>query len=345
MAATPKKPTLNVGSCELVASFREMENRVCGDIDKFFTKPEMASLSEYEKLRLRNMRKNYEMMALLGMPVMKPDFMKTPKVEKKRKTLKPVMKDDDFSSVSIHADEVSEHRATVRRSVRASKPPESYEASTSNCTTRLRLKKNEMHSVSKVTETDSCEENLFLMRCKRPQAKDKDTGVLAGDCYTRYPNDSRDLSPATSVVLSRINLKGIRGGENLKPWISADNEKLDFHAFAKKTKSKAQNNSYTVSKDKKCDRGYIVTNNPKKHKHKHKKTKSDIVFDGAECGVSVVASNPKKHKNKKSKSETGVEGPGCGEYVVASKPKKHKHKRNKSDTALDDTKCKGVCSN
>ena len=37
------------------------------DIDHYFTKSELANLSDYEKLRYRNMKKNYEMMIKMGM--------------------------------------------------------------------------------------------------------------------------------------------------------------------------------------------------------------------------------------------------------------------------------------
>ena len=43
-----------------------LQTEVCDEIESFFTKAEFANMSDYEKLRLRNMRKNYEMMALLG---------------------------------------------------------------------------------------------------------------------------------------------------------------------------------------------------------------------------------------------------------------------------------------
>ncbi|XP_069102059.1 histone-lysine N-methyltransferase PRDM9-like [Argopecten irradians] len=55
------------------------------DIDEFFTKAQLSNMSEYEKLRFRNMRKNYEMMASLGLPAIKPDFMKSRRGRTKRK--------------------------------------------------------------------------------------------------------------------------------------------------------------------------------------------------------------------------------------------------------------------
>ncbi|XP_046557478.1 protein SSXA1-like, partial [Haliotis rubra] len=78
-----------------------MKKKVCDDIDQFFTKAELSTLSDYEKLRLRNMRKNYEMMAELGLPVIKPDFMRGPKGKKKR--VKKVVEDSDSDEEWIPA--------------------------------------------------------------------------------------------------------------------------------------------------------------------------------------------------------------------------------------------------
>ncbi|XP_041356285.1 zinc finger protein 724-like isoform X2 [Gigantopelta aegis] len=61
-----------------------LETEVCDEIESFFTKAEFSSMSDYEKLRLRNMRKNYEMMGLLGLPVLKPEFMKGPRARRRR---------------------------------------------------------------------------------------------------------------------------------------------------------------------------------------------------------------------------------------------------------------------
>ncbi|GAB1610856.1 hypothetical protein Ahia01_001372100 [Argonauta hians] len=38
---------------------------VCGDITPFFTKPQLDAMSEYEKLHLENLRRNYEAMIIL----------------------------------------------------------------------------------------------------------------------------------------------------------------------------------------------------------------------------------------------------------------------------------------
>jgi len=47
--------------------FAKMElEKVSDSIDQYFTKAEMSAMCDYEKLRFRNMRKNYEMMLALG---------------------------------------------------------------------------------------------------------------------------------------------------------------------------------------------------------------------------------------------------------------------------------------
>ncbi|KAI0213157.1 hypothetical protein LSAT2_001850 [Lamellibrachia satsuma] len=45
------------------------------NIDRYITKAELENLCNYEKLRLKNMKRNYETMQLLGFPIKKPEFM------------------------------------------------------------------------------------------------------------------------------------------------------------------------------------------------------------------------------------------------------------------------------
>ena len=46
--------------------FRALEAQISDSIWEFFTKAQFAALTELEKRRYRNIRKNYEMMALVG---------------------------------------------------------------------------------------------------------------------------------------------------------------------------------------------------------------------------------------------------------------------------------------
>ncbi|XP_021342929.1 histone-lysine N-methyltransferase PRDM9-like [Mizuhopecten yessoensis] len=55
------------------------------NIDEFFTTAQLSKMSQYEIMRFKNMRKNYEMMASLGLPAIKPDFMKSRRRGAKRK--------------------------------------------------------------------------------------------------------------------------------------------------------------------------------------------------------------------------------------------------------------------
>ncbi|KAL5005885.1 hypothetical protein ScPMuIL_017043, partial [Solemya velum] len=71
----------------------ELEN-VSDDIDPFFTKAEMSKMSNYEKLRFKNMRKNFEMMVAVGLPVPKPSFMKNVR-SRRKKVVKPESDDSD----------------------------------------------------------------------------------------------------------------------------------------------------------------------------------------------------------------------------------------------------------
>ncbi|XP_063436674.1 histone-lysine N-methyltransferase PRDM9-like [Mytilus trossulus] len=74
------------------SDFRKFEEDArSGDIEQYFTKTQMASLSDYEKLRYRNMKKNYEMMVKMGLPAQKPEFMK-------KQIKNPSTKQTDFAS-------------------------------------------------------------------------------------------------------------------------------------------------------------------------------------------------------------------------------------------------------
>ncbi|KAL5005678.1 hypothetical protein ScPMuIL_016836 [Solemya velum] len=71
----------------------ELEN-VSDDINPFFTKAEMSKMSNYEKLRFKNMRKNFEMMVAVGLPVPKPSFMKNVR-SRRKKVVEPESDDSD----------------------------------------------------------------------------------------------------------------------------------------------------------------------------------------------------------------------------------------------------------
>ncbi|KAL5005624.1 hypothetical protein ScPMuIL_016782 [Solemya velum] len=82
-----------LGSEQIDFAKMELEN-VSDDIDPFFTKAEMSRMSNYEKLRFKNMRKNFEMMVAVGLPVPKPSFMKNVR-SRRKKVVKPESDDSD----------------------------------------------------------------------------------------------------------------------------------------------------------------------------------------------------------------------------------------------------------
>ena len=43
-----------------------LEKSVCGDIDCFFTEQELSEMVDLEKLRYKNLRKNYEVLLAMG---------------------------------------------------------------------------------------------------------------------------------------------------------------------------------------------------------------------------------------------------------------------------------------
>ncbi|KAK7477011.1 hypothetical protein BaRGS_00031691 [Batillaria attramentaria] len=69
-------------------------------IEEFFTKEEYANICPYERKRLQNMRRNYEMMIYVGLPAIKPDFMQ-PNRSRRRKRAE----EEAFSTNSDNDDE------------------------------------------------------------------------------------------------------------------------------------------------------------------------------------------------------------------------------------------------
>ncbi|XP_062601849.1 histone-lysine N-methyltransferase PRDM9-like [Saccostrea cucullata] len=92
---------------------RELENREYS-IEGYFSKAELAKLSEVELLRYKNMRKNYEIMLAVGLPAVMPEFMKGPRSRAKRKP-KKVESDSDEEWTPYKS--AREKKQTVRFSV------------------------------------------------------------------------------------------------------------------------------------------------------------------------------------------------------------------------------------
>ncbi|XP_064645917.1 histone-lysine N-methyltransferase PRDM9-like [Lineus longissimus] len=63
------------------------------DVDQYFSKEELATIGDYEKLRYKNMVRNYLTMLYFGLPVAKPEFMSGPR--RRMKVMMPVDSDSD----------------------------------------------------------------------------------------------------------------------------------------------------------------------------------------------------------------------------------------------------------
>ncbi|XP_038055654.1 histone-lysine N-methyltransferase PRDM9-like [Patiria miniata] len=66
------------------------------EIEQFFTASEYKELSEYEKMRLRNIKENYEMMIEIGLKVSKPEFMNGPFRKRKPKYVDSSDSDEEW---------------------------------------------------------------------------------------------------------------------------------------------------------------------------------------------------------------------------------------------------------
>ncbi|XP_064647498.1 histone-lysine N-methyltransferase PRDM9-like [Lineus longissimus] len=63
------------------------------DVDQYFSKEELATIGDYEKLRYKNMVRNYLTMMYFGLPVSKPEFMSGPR--RKVRVMMPVDSDSE----------------------------------------------------------------------------------------------------------------------------------------------------------------------------------------------------------------------------------------------------------
>ncbi|XP_022086382.1 histone-lysine N-methyltransferase PRDM9-like [Acanthaster planci] len=67
------------------------------DIEPFFTAAQYKELSEYEKLRLRNIKENYDMMTEIGLKVPMPEFMNGPFRKRKPKYVDSSDSDEEWT--------------------------------------------------------------------------------------------------------------------------------------------------------------------------------------------------------------------------------------------------------
>ena len=51
---------------DMVIDFDNFEKNLCDDIDCFFTEQELSEMVDLEKLRYKNLRKNYEALLAMG---------------------------------------------------------------------------------------------------------------------------------------------------------------------------------------------------------------------------------------------------------------------------------------
>ncbi|XP_033646206.1 histone-lysine N-methyltransferase PRDM9-like [Asterias rubens] len=65
-------------------------------IEQFFSATEFQEMSDYEKLRLRNMKANYEMMVEIGLTIPKPEFMNGPFRKRKPKFVESDNDDEEW---------------------------------------------------------------------------------------------------------------------------------------------------------------------------------------------------------------------------------------------------------
>ncbi|CAH1782439.1 unnamed protein product [Owenia fusiformis] len=86
-------------------------------IEEYFTKEELSNISAYERFRFRNIKQNYLMMMKIGIPIIKPDFMKN-----KRGRKRPPPPPSDSSSDEEWLPSKERQRDRPKRAIKPYRP-------------------------------------------------------------------------------------------------------------------------------------------------------------------------------------------------------------------------------
>ncbi|XP_064595822.1 histone-lysine N-methyltransferase PRDM9-like [Liolophura sinensis] len=107
------------------------------NVDQHFSKAELAKMSQYEKKRYQNLKRNYLMLLSLGLPVTKPEFMMGPSA-RKRKMKTPV----------IDSDSDEEWTPTLERRKKKREKPPAIQYESLSASVRNGNKEKQIRSVS-----------------------------------------------------------------------------------------------------------------------------------------------------------------------------------------------------
>nr|XP_022308109.1 zinc finger protein 626-like [Crassostrea virginica] len=159
-------------------------------VSEFFSKAELAKLSEYEMKRYKNMRKNYELMLAVGLPAVLPEFMKGPKSRIKRK---PKKEESDSDEEWTPYKSTREKKETVRFSI----PLKEQTAKRSKPVVKASRGTKKPNKIEKKVYPLRVQQRLNYMDVEVP---DDDDFIYCEDCNREHEGDCPYHGPLKAVI-------------------------------------------------------------------------------------------------------------------------------------------------
>ncbi|XP_052085114.1 histone-lysine N-methyltransferase PRDM9-like [Mytilus californianus] len=211
------------------SDFRKFEeDERSGGIEQYFTKTQMASLSNYEKLRYRNMKKNYEMMVKMAQ---KPTFMQRSKKKRRVKHVDDTDSDEEWRPSSEKAKKSANPPVfKLLKKTRKAKSEKIEQA----CTKEMsRPKDEENKEVHRYPQRQLPRTNYMYL-----EVPDDDEFIYCEDCEREYEGDC-PVHPCIHIYDSKSTTKSEeRAMETLPEGLSVKESRIPnagLGVFADKT--------------------------------------------------------------------------------------------------------------
>ncbi|XP_056002200.1 histone-lysine N-methyltransferase PRDM9-like [Ostrea edulis] len=197
---------------------RELESREYS-VKEFFSKTELAKLSDYEMLRYKNMRKNYEIMLAVGLPAVMPEFMRGPRSRIKRKPKK------------VESD--SDEEWTPHRSSREKKQTVRFSVNVPEKVLKGKRPKKVLKTDKSTKEPKRMEQRIYPLRVQERlnymdlEAPDDDEFIYCEECNGEHEGDCPVHGPLLVVEDTKQSL-GIadRAKKTLPPGVSVRKSRI-----------------------------------------------------------------------------------------------------------------------
>ncbi|CAG2230906.1 PRDM7_9 [Mytilus edulis] len=178
------------------SDFRKFEEDArSGDIEQYFTKTQMASLSDYEKLRYRNMKKNYEMMVKMAQ---KPTFMQRSKKKRRVKHTDDSDSDEEWRPSSEKAKKST--NPPVFKLLKKTRKAKSEKIEQTCAEEKSRKKDEENKEVHRYPQRQLPRTNYMYL-----EVPDDDEFIYCEDCEREYEGDC-PVHPCIHIYDSKIEI-------------------------------------------------------------------------------------------------------------------------------------------